>query len=109
MASITGTTVNAYVNALEWVCHSFDKNTLLIKNTHIANALKVKVSVLADPAGVERPLELTENITERILAAGDTQTVNLLSPYHTVYVAIKSNVGGLHASYQVDSIGGLQR
>ena len=109
MGRAIGTTVNAYINALEWVSYSFDKNTILVKNTHVTNALKLKVSVLADPAGVERPLELAEGVTERVLAPGDTQTVELASHYYAVYVAVKSNVGDSHASYQVDYIGGLQR
>lgn len=109
MATITGTTVNAYVNALEWVCYSFDKNTIIVKNTDGANALKLKVLVLADANGTQYPLELSAGVTERTLVAGDTQKVNLYYHYHAIYVAVKSSVGGSHATYQVDYIGGLQR
>ena len=109
MASVTGTTVNAYVNALEWESFSFDKNTLIIENTDGANALKLKVLVLASAGGTEYPLELSSGVTERILVAGDRQIVKLQYPYHSVYVAVKSNLTNTHATYQVDYIGGLQR
>lgn len=109
MAKVTGATVNAYANALEWDCYSFDKNTLIIRNTDAANALKLKVSVLADMGGTEYPLELAAGITERVLAAGDNQIVKLYYHYHSVYIAVKSNVLNTPATYQVDYIGGLQR
>ena len=109
MASVTGTTVNAYANALEWDCYAFDKNTLIISNTDGANALKLKAIVLADANGTQYPLELAAGITERVLAAGGRQIVKLCYPYYAVYIAVKSNVADSHATYQVDYIGGLQR
>lgn len=109
MATVTGTTANAYANALEWECYSYDKSTLIIKNTDGSNALKLKVLVLASTGGIQQLLELSSGITERTLAAGETQTVKLSYPYYSVYVAVKSSAGGSHATYQVDYIGGLQR
>ena len=109
MASVTGTTANAYANALEWESYAFDKNTIIVKNTDVANALKLKVLVLADASGIEYPLELAAGVTERILAAGDRQIVKLSYPYHSVYIAVKSSATNDHATYQVDYTGGLQR
>ena len=109
MASVSGTTVNAYANALEWQSSAFDKNTFIITNDDVANALTLKVLVLADSDGVQYPLELAAGITERDLAAGDRQIVKLWYPYYAVYIAVKSTVPDSHATYQVDYIGGLQR
>jgi hypothetical protein len=109
MATITGTTVNAYTNALEWPCFSFDKNTLIIKNTDAANALKLKVSVLADENGMEYPLELSQDITESVLSSNDVQLVRLTNHYHSIFVAMKSNVLNTPATFQIDYIGGLQQ
>lgn len=109
MASVTGTTANAYANALEWDCSSFDKNTIIVKNSDGANALKMKVLALADASGTEFPLELSSGITERVLAAGELQLVKLKYAYTMIKVAVKSNVTNVHATYQVDCTGGLQR
>jgi hypothetical protein len=109
MASVTGTTVNAYANALEWGCFSFEKNTLLIKNTDAANALKLKVSVIIDENGMEYPLELSPDITERVLSSDDTQLIKLTNQYHSVFVAMKSNVLNTPATFQIDYIGGRQQ
>ncbi len=109
MASVTGTTVNAYANALEWACDSYDKNTFIIKNTDGANALKLKVLTLTDVTGIEYPIELASGITERVLAAGDSQIVKLKYAYRLIKIAVKSNATNNHATYQVDYLGGLQR
>ncbi len=104
MANVTGTTVNAYANALEWSCSSFDKNTVIIKNNHATNALKLKVLVLAHANGIEYP-----KVAEKELAAGVMELVNITAIYHSIYVAMKSSVTDAHATYQVDYLGGLQR
>lgn len=109
MASVTGTTVNAYVNALEWECFSFGNNTILIKNTDAVNALKLKVSVIIDESGMEYPLELSPDITERVLSSDDTQLIKLTNRYHSVFVAMKSNVSSTPATFQIDYIGGGQQ
>ena len=109
MGSVTGTTVNAYANALEWVCYSFDKNTIIVKNTDGSNALKFKVLGLAEASGIEAPIEIDTDVTEKVLSTGAIQIVAITTIYHSLYVALKSNVGGAHATYQVDYIGGLQR
>ena len=109
MASISGTTANAYVNALEWDSSAFDKNTVIIKNTDVANALKLQVFVLADHSGIEYPQTLSGSVTEKVLAAGEMELVPLIYAYVLIKVAIKSNVSDTHATYQVDYTGGLQR
>lgn len=110
MATVTGTTENTYANALEWECYSYNKNTLIVKNTHLTNALKLKVLVLTDPNGIQYPLDLLgAGITERILVADDNQIVKLNYHYHSIFVMMKSNIAETHASFQIDYIGGLQR
>jgi hypothetical protein len=106
MGSVTGTTTNTYVNALEWHCASFNKNTFIIENTDIANALKLKVLVMADVAGIEYQIELATGVTERILLSGEKQSITLTYPYASVNIAVKSNTTDLHATYQIDYIGG---
>ena len=109
MATVTGTTTNDYAYGLEWLGHAFDKNTIIIKNTDAANALKLKVYALASADGLLVPLELSAGVTERTLVAGDTQKVNIYYHYYAIYVAVKSSVAESHATYQIDYTGGLQR
>jgi len=41
--SDTGTTTNAYANALAWYCSELSNKTILLKNTHGTLSLKYKL------------------------------------------------------------------
>lgn len=96
----TGTTVNAYADALDWPCLGFTKKNIHFKNTHVANALKYKLLTYAYKDGNEY-----EEVSETVLAAGDTAQFVLNSVYAQVKLQVKSSVGGNHATFVVDFAG----
>lgn len=93
-------TINAYADALNWLCHGYQKKNIHLKNTHGTNTLKYKILTYAYEDGNEY-----EEIPETALAAGDTAQIILNNTYAQVKVQVKSSVGGSHATYEVDYIG----
>ena len=96
----TGATVNAYADALNWLCLGFTKKTIHLKNTHGANALKYKLLTYAYKDGNEY-----EEVAETVLAAGDTAQFVLNNVYAQVKVQVKSSVGGSPATFNLDYTG----
>ena len=97
---LSGSTINDYVDALDWQCLGTPSKTIHLKNTHGANALKYKVFTYAHKDG--NPYE---EVSETVLAAGDTAQVLLSYGYAQVKVQVKSSVGGAHATYVLDYTG----
>jgi len=97
---LTGTTANAYANALDWPCYGYQNKNITLKNTHGANALKYKVLTHAYLAGNE-----CEEVAETILAAGKIAQIILQNEYAQVKVPVKSSGTDAHATYQLDYIG----
>ena len=95
--SIIGTTVNDYVDALDWPCLGVPSKTIHLKNTDAANALKYKVLTYAHVDGSPY-----EEVAETVLAIGDIAQIILLYPYAAVKVQVKSSVTNVHATYQLD-------
>ena len=95
--SVTGTTVNAYADALDWPCLGVPSKTIHLKNTDAANALKYKLLTYAHASGLSY-----EEVVETTLAIGDIAQIVLLYPYATVKVQVKSSVTNDHATYQLD-------
>lgn len=95
--TLTGTTVDAYADALNLPCLGFPSKTIHLKNTDDANALKFKVLTYAYAGGLPY-----EEIAETILAVGDITQIILEYAYAAVKVQVKSSVGGSHATYQLD-------
>ena len=96
----TGSTVNAYADALNWPCLGFTKKVIHLKNTDGANALKYKLLTYAYKDGNEY-----EEVAETVLAAGDTAQFVLNNVYAQVKVRVKSSVGGSHATFVLDYTG----
>ena len=97
---ITGATVNAYANALNWPCIGFTKKVIHLKNTDVANALKYKLLTYAYNGGNEY-----EEVAETVLVAGDTAQFVLNYVYAQVIVQVKSSVGGSHATFVLNYTG----
>ena len=95
--SLTGTTVNAYADALDWLCLGLLSKVIHLKNTDGANALKYKVLTYTHAGGLPY-----EEIAEVVLAVGDTKQIILEYAYAAIKVQVKSSVGGDHATYQLD-------
>lgn len=95
--SVTGTTADAYADALDWPCLGFTDKNIALKNTDGANALKYKVLTYAHAGGLPY-----EEVAETALAIGVTAQIILQYAYAAVKVQVKSSVGGSHATYQVD-------
>ena len=97
---VSGATVNAYADALNWPCLGLTKKTIHLKNTHVANALKYKLLTYVYEDGNEY-----EEVAETVLAAGDTAQFVLHYAYAQVKIQVKSSVGDSHATFVVDFTG----
>ena len=98
--SKTGTTTNAYSEALSWVCWGFTWKTLTIKNTHATASLLFKVLKYTYPGGNE-----TVELVDAPLDADDTATIIINDAFAEIVVQVKSEVTDTHATYQVDYLG----
>jgi hypothetical protein len=98
--STTGTTVNAYADALDWPCLGFSNKTVHLKNTDGANALKYKLLSYAYKDG-----NVHEEVAETILVAGAVAQLTLTKALAQVKIQVKSSVGAAHATFQVDFTG----
>jgi hypothetical protein len=96
----TGTTVNAYVDALDWPCLGFSNKTIHLKNTDGAHALKYKLLSYAFKDG-----NVHEEVAETILAVGAVAQLTLTKALAQVKVQVKSSVGDSHATFRVDYTG----
>lgn len=97
---LTGSTVNAYAAALDWPCLGLTKKTIHLENTHGANALKYKLLTYVYKDGTEY-----EEVSETVLAAGDTAQFVLNNVYAQVKLQVKSSASGSHATFVVDFTG----
>lgn len=94
---LTGESVNAYADALDWSCLGFASKTIHLKNTHGANALKYKVLTYAHAGGLPY-----EEVAETELAHGDIVQIILEYAYAAVKVQVKSSVPDSHATYELE-------
>jgi len=98
--SISGSTLNAYADALDWGCLGFTKKVIHLKNTDVANALKYKLLTYAYKDGNEY-----EEVSETALASGDTAQFILINAYAQVKLQVKSSVASSHATFEIDFTG----
>lgn len=99
--SATGTTTNAYADAVDWGVAGIREKTIVLANTG-ANGLHYKVLVRAVWAG-----QVYEEVAETTLAAGARARVALNNAYARIVVQVKAAVAGSQTSYQIDFIGHL--
>lgn len=97
---LTGTTANAYADALDWDTQAIRDKTMVLKNEDGANGLKYKVLIAAHIDG-----NLTEQVGETALAAGETALIQYVKPYAKIVIQVKSSFADNHAPYQIDYIG----
>lgn len=99
-SSGTGTTVNAYANALEWASTGLKNKGITLKNTDATKDLKFKVLTYRHPSGKSK-----EFVAETTLAATKTVDITLNDAYALIEVAVKSALTDNHATYQIDKVG----
>jgi hypothetical protein len=98
---VTGTTTDAYANALDWFCSGFAKKTFVLKNTHLTRSLHYKVIILSESAAGEN----FETIQETLLLAGRAEAFALNNEYIEIKVQVKSAVLATPATYSLDYAG----
>lgn len=99
-SSGTGTTVNAYANALEWGAAGLKNKGITLKNTHATKDLKFKVLTYRHPSGKSK-----EFVAATTLAATKTVDITLNDAYALIEVAVQSALLDNHATYQIDKVG----
>lgn len=96
--SVSGTTTDAYVDALSWLTRGMGKKTIVLKNTHALNSLTFRVLGRAQyTAGQD-----AEVIAPAPVIAGDVDLTTLSKAYDQVTVQVISTVAGNAATYQLD-------
>ncbi len=96
----TGTTTNDYVAGL--TTDIAEKWTLVIKNTHGANALKYKIHILPNR---DVATDYDEYVPEQTLAAGGITALEIGEILvDNVLVYVKAASGGSQATYSISCI-----
>jgi len=98
--SLTGTTTDAYADALDWLTRGMGKKTIILANTDLTNSLTFTVLSLAVSGGNEAQV-----IGPAAVAAGDNALILLEYEYEQVIVQVKSTVAGNAATWQLDYSG----
>ncbi len=93
--SDTGTTTNAYANALAWYCSELSNKTILLKNTHGTLSLKYKLLGYVKEGGFS-----TELVAETELLAGEIAEFHYDRQWQQLVLQVIDGTG--HATYQVD-------
>jgi hypothetical protein len=100
--SDTGTTTNAFVSVMEWICLGYDKKTILIYNSG-ANSLTYKITVYAyndSTIGYDF-------VGSTVLTTLSTSITDLHKTYAKIIVQVKSTVTSTPTTYQIDYVGSL--
>lgn len=99
-ASTTGTTANAYADALDFPCWMSGNKTIQLKNTDGANALKYKVWTKFADGGFE-----TAEVGETSLSLGSSVVLKYNDAFYNIRVEVKSSSAGDHATFEINHIG----
>ena len=99
-ASDTGTTTNAWANALDWDTREMSDKTILLTNTDAINSLNYRVYTRAYYTGQDF-LE----VAAATLAPGAQARVVLNNEYARAIVQVIDTAAPNHAAYQIDRIG----
>lgn len=99
--SISGSTVNAYVTALDLDVRGLEAITLNIKNTDGVNALKYQT--LLRYANYASGTDVID-WQDVVVAAGDESPVLYEHGYARIIVQVASNVADSHADYTVEYV-----
>ena len=99
-ARATGTTANAYADALDFECWMSANKTIQLKNTDGANALKYKVWTKTADGGFE-----TAEVGETGLALATPVTLKYNDAFYNIRVEVKSSATDDHATYEITYIG----
>jgi len=104
---ISGTTTNAYADAMDWITQSISRKSILLKNTHALNGLKYKLltqMTLAISKDTQDPVQ-DEKVSEETLAAGEVAEFLYNRSYARMILQVKAEVAGLQATYRIDRLG----
>ncbi len=99
--SVSGSTVNAYVTVVDLDVRGLEAITINIKNTDGANALKYQT--LLRYANYASGTNVTD-WQDIVVVAGDESPVLYEHGYARIIVQVASNVGGAHATYEVEYV-----
>ncbi len=104
---LTGTTTNAYADAMDWITQTLSRKSILLKNTHGANGLHYKLltqMTLVISKDTQDPVQ-DEKVAETVLAAGDVAEFLYNRSYARMILQVKAEVAGLQATYRIDRLG----
>ena len=93
--SKTGTTTEAYVDALDWKAEELARKTILLKNTHASASLKYKLLGYVAEGGIAKEL-----VAETTLLAGEVAEFHYDRQWQRLVLQVIDGSG--HASYQLD-------
>lgn len=97
--TVSGTTTDNYVNALDWMCAGHGSKTILLQNTGSTNSLTYNVITYAYAGGIA----YTE-IPDTQLTAGSIAQIILNNAYAEVVLQVKSTTAGASTTYRIDYI-----
>jgi len=104
---LSGTTTNAYVDAMNWVTQAYTRKSILLENTHALNGLHYKLltqMTLVVSKDTEDPIQ-DEKVAETVLAAGEVAEFLYNRSYARMIIQVKAEVAGLQATYRIDRLG----
>jgi len=104
---LSGTTTNAYADAMDWVTQSISRKSILLKNTHALNGLNYKLltqMTLAISKDTQEPVQ-DEKVAEETLAAGEVAEFLYNRSYARMILQVKAEVAGFQATYRIDRLG----
>jgi len=98
--SDTGTTTNAWADALDWDTREMSDKTILLTNTDAVNSLNYRVYTRAYYTGQDFP-----EVAAATLAPAAQARIALNNQYARVIVQVIDTAPPAHATYQIDWIG----
>ncbi len=104
---LSGTTTNAYANAMDWITQTLSRKSILLENTHALNGLHYKLltqMTLAISKDTQDPVQ-DEKVAETTLAAGEVAEFLYNRSYARMILQVKAEVAGLQATYRIDRLG----
>ena len=104
---LTGTTTNAYVDAMDWITQAMSRKSILLKNTHALNGLHYKLLTqmsLAVSKDTQDPVQ-DEKVAETVLAAGEVAEFLYNRSYARMILQVKAEVADSQATYRIDRLG----
>jgi len=104
--SVSGTTTDAYVSALDWrSCAGWNSKSLVIANTGDTNSMVYKILLYTKLDSDYYYVYDDNGMEEFTVSDSDSDMVNLNYAYDRVIVQVKSAAAGSATTYEIDAIG----